>query len=183
MANHSLITFAWNHYNAPLQFCRRVQAFYTGLVAKINASTWSTPCIPMKVGVYQGDPLSVVIFNSVINTIDTIQTRQDLGYKFSPTQKPVILLQYADDTCLVADSPASCQYLLNMIGKWLSWSGMRAKIPKCTSLAIQSSTSRKVDPKLLLDGQPIPFATQAFKFLGMTAEVPPTREHQRKGGF
>ena len=30
---------------------------------------WSTPCIPLQVGVYQGDPLSVVIFKSVMNTL------------------------------------------------------------------------------------------------------------------
>lgn len=58
-----------------------------------------------------------------------------------------------------------------MIGKWLSWYGMRAKIPKCTTLAIQSSISRKVDSKLLLHGQPIPFANQAIKVLGMRSEV------------
>ena len=156
-----------------------MQAFYTGLQARVTSGEWTTPLIPLKVGVYQGDPLSVVIFNTVINTmIDTLQPRQDLGYKFSPKQRPINLLQYADDSCLVADSPASCQYLLDMAARWLSWSGMKAKIPKCASLALQSSSSKTID--LLLDGQLIPFASQPVKFLGMRVEIPPNHATQRQ---
>ena len=170
--HHTLISFALKHYSAPPQFRAIVQAFYTGLQARVTSG--ETPLIPLKVGVYQGDPLSVVIFNTVINTmIDTVQTRQDLGYKFSPKQRPINLLQYADDSCLVADSPASCQYLLDMVARWLSWSGMKAKIPKCASLALQSSSSKTIDPGLLLDGQLVPFASQPVKFLGMRVEIPP----------
>ena len=74
---------------------------------------WETPLIPLEKGVYQGDPLSVVIFNTVMNTlVETIATRSDLGYQFSRSSRRVNILQYADDTCLVANSPAACQYLL-----------------------------------------------------------------------
>ena len=142
----------------PPQFSRIVKAFYTDLTAKVSSNSWTTPLLPLEVGVYQGDPLSVVIFNTVINTmIDTIHTRQDLGYQFSKTQKPVNLLQYADDTCLVlADSPSSCLHLLDIVAKWLSWSDMKANIPKCSSLGIQASTSKKIDPQLSLHGQKNP---------------------------
>ena len=69
---------------------------------------WVTPTIPLEIGVYQGDPLSVVIFNTVINTlVDTLQTRIDLGYNLSNSNHQVNLLQYADDTCILVNSPAS----------------------------------------------------------------------------
>ena len=126
--HHSLISFTLRYYNAPPQFSKIVQMFYTGLYAKVSSSKWSAPFIPLKLGVYQGDPLSVVIFNTVM--ICSIQTRQDVGYRFSPHRSQVNLLQYADDTCLVANSPSSCQHLLNIVAKWLSWSGTRAKVPK-----------------------------------------------------
>ena len=62
------------------------------------------------------DPLSVVVFNTVINSlVDTLQTRDDLGYTLSDTQDRINLLQYADDTCIVADGPATCQHLLTMV--------------------------------------------------------------------
>ena len=40
--------------------------------------------------------------------------------------------------------PASGQHLLTQVGKWLDWTGMRAKIPKCYSLAIQASTAKRL---------------------------------------
>ena len=79
---------------------------------------------------YQGDPLSVVIFNTVMNTlVDTISTHIDLGYQFCNSSRKVNILQYADDTCLVANSPASCQHLLSIVSDWLQLSGMDAKVP------------------------------------------------------
>ena len=64
---------------------------------------------PPSEGGVPGDPLSVVIFSTVMNTLlDTVSLRSDLGYHFSNSSRRVNILQYADDTCLVADSPASC---------------------------------------------------------------------------
>ena len=60
---------------------------------KVNSNSWSTPLIPLKIGVYQGDPLSVVIFNTVINTmVEVIKTRPDLGYHIT-NRHSVNLLQ------------------------------------------------------------------------------------------
>ena len=112
--HHSLIDFSLRHYHAPPQFLSTVQALYTGHHAKVITPEWETPVIPLQKGVYQGDPLSVVIFNTVMNTLlDTVSLRSDLGYRFSNSRRQVNILQYADDTCLVANSPASCQHLLN----------------------------------------------------------------------
>ena len=92
--------------------------------------------------------------------VDTVQFRQDLGYIISPSQKPVNLLQYADDTCFVGNSPSSCQHLINMFATWLSWSGMKANIPKCASLGLQASTGKKVDPLLTIEGYPIQYTPE-----------------------
>ena len=165
---HSLIKFSLQHYNPPPKFRKVVESFYTGLYASVSSVMWDTPFIPIQVGVYQGDPLSVVIFNTVINTmVDTVQSRQDLGYIISPSQKPVNLLQYADDTCLVANSPSSCQHLINMLATWLSWSRMKAKIPKCAILGLQASTGKKVDPMLTIEGYPIQYTPEGVRFWGL----------------
>ena len=82
-----------------------------------------------------------MIFNTIINTlIDTLKQHTNFGYTLKPNYK-INLLQYADDTCLVANSPSACQYLLNATNQWLLWSGMRAKVPKCHSLAIGGSSA------------------------------------------
>jgi hypothetical protein len=171
--HHSLIDFSLRHYHAPPQFLSTVQALYTGLHAKVITAEWETPVISLQKGVYQGDPLSVVIFNTVMNTLlDTVSLRTDLGYRFSNSRRRVNILQYADDTCLIANSPASCQYLLDTTSNWLQWSGMSAKVPKCQCLSLQGSSGKLADPHLTLDGMPIPFSTGPVRFLGMEVQVP-----------
>ena len=76
--------FSLRHYNAPPQFLSMMQALYSGLNGVVTTNSWETPLVSLGKGVYQGDPLSVVIFNTVMNTlVDTISMRIDLGYQFS----------------------------------------------------------------------------------------------------
>ena len=82
------------------------------------------------------------------------------------------LLQYADDTCLVANSSAAGHQLLHLMEKWLCWSGMRAKVQRCHSLAIKASVVKLVDPHLSIHGQEIPFAAEPVRFLGRIFETP-----------
>ena len=82
--HHSLINFSLRHYHAPPQFLSVVQTLYDGLSARVITADWETSDIPLQKGVYQGDPLSVVIFNTVMNTLlDTMSLRVDLGYQFA----------------------------------------------------------------------------------------------------
>ena len=81
-------------------------------------TSWSTATIPLVLGVNQGDPLSVVVFNMVINTmVDTLQTRSDLGFLLPNSHHQVNFMQYADDTCITVNSPG--QQLLDMVDRWL----------------------------------------------------------------
>ena len=171
---HGLIQFALSHYHVPPQFANTVSSLYSGLSATITSDKWATSCVPLQTGVYQGDPLSVVIFNTIMCTlIDALKPLQHLGYNISGTKHSVHLLQYADDTCLVANGPSSCQELLNQVERWLQWSGMKAKVPKCHSLGVRSSTGRPFDPSLTLNNLPIPFiGNTPIKFLGYRIQVP-----------
>ena len=148
----------------------------------VTSKAWSTKAIPLQVGVYQGDPLSVVIFNTVMATLaDTLKMDQSVGYKFSNSPRSINVLQYADDTCLVANGPVSCEHMLHKVEEWLDWTGMKAKVPKCFSLAIAASSGRRYDPKLKLSGEDIPLiANNTIKFLGGPITVPHTNSHHKK---
>jgi len=69
---------------------------------------------------------------------------------------------------------ARCQQLLQAVEKWLQWTGMQAKVPKCHSLGTQASSGKPFDPCLSLGGQAIPYniGTSPIKFLGYTIQVP-----------
>ena len=82
--HHQLIKFALKHYHSPPSFLNVVSALYSDLEATVTCRSWSTTAIPLKVGVYQGDPLSVIIFNTVMATLaDALKADKHLGYTFS----------------------------------------------------------------------------------------------------
>ena len=167
--HHSLIQFSLAHYQAPPEFCRLLQSWCSGLSAAISTDEWSTPPVPLGIGVYQGDPLSVVIFLTVMNTLsDSLHSRADLGYTLPSSSIRVNHLLYADDACVVSSTPAGCQRLLDLVQRWLEWAKLKAKVPKCHSMAIQASTGRRVNPGLSMVGEDIPLVeNDNFKFLGM----------------
>ena len=74
--------------------------------------------------------------------------------------------------CLLANSPSSCQQLLHFVDKWLHWSGMKAKVLKCHSLALKASSGKLVDPQLHVSDQLIPFVSGPIKFLGWVFSIP-----------
>ena len=80
--HHSLISFALQHYHAPPpQLLHLVTSFYSNLSVTFTSANWSTPLIALKIGVYQGDPLSVIIFNTVMNAmVNAIKYRPNLSY-------------------------------------------------------------------------------------------------------
>ena len=99
--HHSLIQFAMSRYHAPPQLCTLLHSWYSGLSVTVSTSEWVSQAIPLEIGVYQGDPMSVVIFLTVMATLsDTLQARQDLGVMLTNLESVVNHLLYADDTCI-----------------------------------------------------------------------------------
>ena len=181
--HHDLITFALAHYHAPPELIQLVTNIYDGLTAVVSTKSWTTAPIHLQLGVYQGDPLSAIIFNTVMNTLvdSIIQRYSQLGYSLNSAHSRINLLQYADDTCLIGDGPSSCQRLLSITESWLDWSGMRANVPKCVSVAIKASTGKAYNPTLKLNNEPIPYLGETtFRFLGAPVAIHSTSDQSRE---
>ena len=178
--HHQLIRFSLEHYYAPARMVAAVSDLYRGLVGVVRTKEWSTKPFTMEVGVFQGDPLSVIIFNTVMNTlVDTItQSHHHLGYSLSSANQSYNLLQFAGNTSLLGKGPAACQALLDSTEQWLDWSGMKPKVPKCCSLAVQASSGRVYDPQLQLCGQTIPFIGSST-FLLSKVDATQLTSHQK----
>ena len=160
-----------------------VSNLYDGLTAVISTDKWTTTLIHLQLGVYRGDPLSVIIFNTVMNTlVDSITQDCDrLGYSLNSVSGKINLLQYADDTSLISDGPSFCQHMLCLTESWLIWSGMAANVPKCVAVAIKASTGMAYNPNLTLSGQPIPYLSDTtFQFLGEPVAIQSTSDKYRE---
>ena len=98
----------------------------TDLHCSFTSPDWTSQPIPLKTGVYQGDPFSGVIINTVICTLaDSLKSMQHPGYKFSGSQRTIPLLQFTDDIGLISVGPESYKSLLKAIERWLDWSGIK----------------------------------------------------------
>jgi len=176
--HHDLIRFSIMHYHAPPAMIGMISNLYDDLTGIVSTKSWLTDPIKLQIGVYQGDPLSALMFNTVINTlVDTItKCYPHLGYSLTSSRHRTNLLQYADDTSLIADGPSSCKTLLGVIEDWLTWSGMKANVPKCVSLAIRASSGTPYNPELTLDQETIPYiGDSTFLFLGAPISIHNTR--------
>lgn len=89
-----------------------VSDMYQGLAGVVRTEEWSTKPFPMEVDVFQGYPLSVIIFNTVMNTLtDNItQSHHYPGYSMSTTNQSYNLLKFVDDTSLLGKGPAVGQH-------------------------------------------------------------------------
>jgi hypothetical protein len=77
--HHRLISFCLKHYHAPQSSLQSVNNIYSNLSAVFTSPDWMTSPVPLKRGVYQGDPLSPVIFNTVMSTLaDTLRAHSKL---------------------------------------------------------------------------------------------------------
>ena len=167
--HHQLIFLVLQHYHLPDAFINLVKNIYCGLSAIVSSRQWSTAPFSLKIGIFQGDPMSVIIFNLVINLFVEFITEHyhQLGYHFAGSHHILSLLQYADDSCMVANSEENCQLMCNATEKWLCWANMSAKVSKCRILALRRG-KLVPSPSISLNGSVIPpVESNSIKFLGL----------------
>ena len=107
---HKLIAYALNHYQVNSNLVDLVCNLYTILTPSVLTPSWSTASFAMEVRVFKGDPLSVSIFNTLVDGL--VQRCFKLGCRFFSSNMCLNFLQYADDTCLLARELRSCQRML-----------------------------------------------------------------------
>ena len=157
-----------------------IHNYYDELFVRVRTQKWTTDWFMFQIGLFQGCPLSVVLFLVVFNVLlDLLKTKQDLGYQLKNTDLKQLQKAYADDLTLIAGNVKGCKELLHLVETFLKWTRtMNAKPSKCRSLAMKRTRilqpSGKVstpytpyDPQLSIDGREIPFIHQtAMRFLG-----------------
>ena len=126
----------------------------------IHAREWQTELIPFHIRVFQGDPLSVVIFSMIINVYvelisyymyTTKPTYRSLTYQFFYLNDDFMLAQFADDICMTTNSASYCQFLADI------------SIPLFVELCLISDNPADLgptyvfDPKLPMGSQHVPF--------------------------
>ena len=149
------------------------QDFHTSVISK----GFTTPFIPVKRGVLQGDCISPLLFNMCFNSF--IQLFKSDNYNqlgFSPVSErgtmfnPVHWCQFADDTAVITTNGKENQLLLNCVTRWCQWANMVVRVDKCSTFGVKkfSTKSLQFTPKLLINNQRISAVKigESFRYLG-----------------
>lgn len=138
--------------------------------------------VSQNIGVFQGNPLSPILFNIVLNLIlEPLSDKnvvKDHGITLSGSTR-ITNCAFADDANLIARSVSSAQELLNIFEKALSWTRCLKGAPSkfaCIGYGKCNETKEfsQYDPKLTYQGVLIPFLgadKTTFRVLGKQFSV------------
>lgn len=129
-----------------------------------------------RIGIKQDDPLSVHLFNAVID-LCTSKLNPNIGYTFN---EKVSFLAFADDLVLLADSSEGLDVNCRKGMEELSLAGFKANAEKSATLNIKALRGKWVcDPRefLKIEGEQVPpiSIVGSYKYLGLPilAELTP----------
>ena len=88
---HNLLLYALRHYKFPEWLIEYMFKYYDELIVRVVTKYWKFNWFYYMLGLFQGDPLSVVLFLIVFNLLlDLLQDQKEYGYKvISPGYKVI----------------------------------------------------------------------------------------------
>ena len=147
---------------------------YKDFASTIATDSFTTQFLHIKKDLLQGDCLSPLVFNLIINTfIQFVSQKQFFQPSYSltnliyPTKN---WFQFTDDATVVTGQEYKTQILSNAFSIWCSWSKMIVRVDKCHTFGImkKNTTLMQIKPKHYAKNEAIPPLkdNESFKYLG-----------------
>ena len=164
--HHSLISHCLNRFKVPTQIHDYIMNLYSTLNGTVTTKEWSSKSFRFRKGVFQGDPLSPIIFLIVFNPIlERLNQELKFGYQLKNIQ--IITTPFADDFNIITTNRRTHQRIINEINSCCKSMGLKLKPSKCRSLSIVSGSSEEIFFEI--DGNKVETLTSKHhKFLGST---------------
>lgn len=154
----------------PAAVANYVTEMYNGCKTVIKTKDNHVP-VELKRGVKQGDPLSPMLFNLVIEPI--IQKVQEDFSGIKVEGSNLAAIAFADDLVLLAKDRETAIGQINMVYNELRKRGMSLSIEKCFAFQYvpRSKTWYIKNPEIVVRGTPIQYGEpdKAFRYLGAAA--------------
>lgn len=139
--SHHSIARAMERFGVPSILRNYILSGYSGATTKIRYAGSLSNSIPMTRGVKQGDPLSPLLFNLVIN--EALEKLQEGPVGIMYGDDNVSTLAYCDDLVVVAKTAAGLQASISNITEILRGSGLEVNPQKCKTLCLAVSAKHK----------------------------------------
>lgn len=168
---HESVARAMRRFNVDRRIARFIMSGLTGCHTVISANRERTGAIPILRGVKQGDPLSPLLFNLVLDELMCKLSSLPTGIDLDGTLIPA--LAYADDLLLLAHSDRDMKAIINTSVDFFEARSLQLNAGKCSSISVKLLPARRKlylapDSIFMVRGTPIPRtgAESSFKYLG-----------------
>lgn len=169
---HEVIQAMLTKLGLPGLFNEIVNDLYTNAVSTIKVGQSRSQPIPISAGVKQGDPLSPLLFNLVLEFVirGVKAVHPDTGYKIADLE-PYNLLAYADDLALIADSDTALQQKASTAERLAGICGLEFKPTKCASLSTKGEHTYRT--QFAIADQPVKALArgESYIYLGIATGV------------
>lgn len=126
---------------------------YERSTTTLCCDSWTSAKIKPSCGVKQGDPMSPVIFNMVMDRL-LRRLPEDIGARIGGLN--VNAAAFADDLLLFASTPTGLQRLLDVLTEFLGKCGLQVNASKCMTISLKNVPHDKktvVDPNTVFQCQ------------------------------
>lgn len=139
------------------------------IITELNTNNWTqiqvegrkTRRLPMQTGIRQGDSLSPILFNLIMDELITEVKKVGKGYSLGDKELKIIC--YADDAVLVSEDEDNLQRMLYQFEKTATKYNMEISVAKSKVLTISKEPRRC---KLAIYNEPVE-QVMSFKYLGV----------------
>lgn len=174
--SHDMLIRAAKRMGVPDRLIQYIRVLYTGGTTHLKVGGRLGRTIRVGRGIRQGDPLSSILFNFVM---DYVLSRLDnrLGVQVAPG-KMLNRLAFADDVALLSESETGLKRLAKQFEQALATAGLRPNAKKSATLRISVNGKMKrwvCNPKpfITLAGEEVPALSidDAYRYLGTYATL------------
>jgi hypothetical protein len=129
---HELIYFTLNRLNVPTSVQLYIRNLYSSLSGRVSTKFWVSNEFKFNKGIFQGDPLSPLIFILCFDPIiQELISNSIHGYDLNGVK--FITTPFADDFCLITRHKKTHQRLINKISNHTASMSLKLKPEKCRS--------------------------------------------------
>lgn len=168
--SHKAIYQTLEAFGLPKEMIDYIRNYYADSGTRLTGQGWTSEVICPRRGVKQGDPMSPIIFNMVMDRLLT-SLPNDIGCRIDSIK--LNALAFADDLILAAETPAGLQTLLDHTHAFFVACGLEVNPSKCLSVGIKGQPKQKNSVltryAFTIAGNTIPCLgrTDTFTYLGV----------------
>ncbi|KAF0683738.1 Aste57867_24228 [Aphanomyces stellatus] len=166
----ALIWLVLGRLGVPPEFVDLLQDIYRNAQTMVATAGGLTPPIPQRCGVFQGCPLSPLLF--IAGLVPLMEALQSLAPQYGVPLAPGVdqcTTAFADDLKLFSPNRDGIQTLHRLVCLFLKWTTMEANPSKCALLAAKGNQAIDTTLVLKVCNAPIPHlgVEDGYKYLGI----------------